>query len=265
MPVADPAFGWQEATAAFAIISMIAFLVTRIVTDLGHVSRTPYVAILWLTTVALAAGYLAWSGTSLVNLVTAGWGWGIFGGVVAAALVVPLVRRMPSGRSPSGSELVGRFLWEGIVYGSAEGILLATLPVLAVWQAADALGWTQTAWPKAAASGALTVVGALFVIAVHHLGYREFRASASRKKLVGALVGCGIQALAFLLTGNVLAPIVAHIALHWQLTLRGNEMPPVSDSEIGTGRPGRPEYPAMGRGRRQNVPRSGSLSGSSPP
>jgi hypothetical protein len=236
MPVADSLFGWREAIATFGIISVAAFLVTWIVTDLCRVSRTPYVAILTLTTFTLAAGYLAWSGTSGADLITAGWGWGILGGVVAAALVVPLVRRLPSGPRPEGSHLVGRFLWEGIVYGTAEGILLATLPVLAIWQAADALGWTETAWPRAS-SGALAVTGALFVIAVHHLGYREFRARASRRRLLGALVGCGIQALAFLLTGNVLAPIVAHIALHWQLTLRGNEMPPLSDAELGVGPP----------------------------
>jgi hypothetical protein len=228
MPVADPSFGWQEALAAFAVISVVAVLVTWIVTDLGHVSRTPYVAILTLTTLALAAGYLVWSGTSLAELVTAQWGWGILGGVAAAGLVVPLVRRLPSGPRPEGPQLFGRLLWEGVVYGTAEGLLLATLPVIAVWQTVDALGWTDTAWPRAA-SGALAVVGAMFVIAVHHLGYREFRVRASRKMLLGALAGCGVQAVAFLLTGNVLAPIVAHIVLHWQLTLRGNEMPPKSD------------------------------------
>ena len=120
-------------------------------------------------------------------------------------------------------------LWEGIVYGAAEAILLATLPVLAVWQATDALGWVDPAW-QYAASGALAMVGAVFVVVVHHLGYREYRGRSSRKMLLGATVGCGIQALAFLLTGNVLAPIVAHIVLHWQLTLRGIEMPPASDA-----------------------------------
>jgi hypothetical protein len=238
MPLADPSFGWQEAVAAFAIISVVAFLVTWVVTDLGHVPRTPYVAILTVATLSLAAGYLAWSGTSVVELVTAGWGWGILGGVGAAALVAPLVGRLPSGARPEGAQLVGRFLWEGVVYGTAEAILLATLPVLAAWQAADALGWTDTGWVKVA-SGALAVAGALFVIAVHHLGYREFRAKAARNQLLGALVGCGIQALAFLLTGNVLAPIVAHIVLHWQLTLRGNEMPPVSDARLASPDAGR--------------------------
>jgi len=227
MPVADPSFGWQEAAAAFAIISVVAFLVSWVVTDLARVSRTPYVAILAVTTFALAGGYLAWSGTSVVDLVTDEWAWGLLGGVVAAVLLTPLVRRLPARPHPGGAPLVGRFLWEGVVYGTAEAILLATLPVLAIWQATDALGWTDTGRARTL-SGALAVAGALFVIAVHHLGYREFWQRASRKMLAGALAGCGIQALAFLLTGNVLAPVVAHIVLHWQLTLRGNEMPPVS-------------------------------------
>ena len=230
MPVPDPSFGWQDATAAFAIIAVVAFLVTWVVTDRGHVSRTPYVAILTLTTLALTAGYLAWSGTSFNDLVTAGWGWGILAGLVAAAVVVPLVRRLPARARPEGSQLVGRLLWEGVVYGFAEAVLLATLPVLAVWQATDALGWTDTTWAKVG-SGALAVLGALFVILVHHLGYREFRARAARKMLRGALVACGIQALAFLLTGNVLAPVVAHVVLHGELTLRGIEMPPTSHPE----------------------------------
>jgi TRAP-type C4-dicarboxylate transport system permease large subunit len=238
VPVPDPSFGWQDATAAFAIIAVVAFLVTWVVTDLGHVSRTPYVAILTVTTFGLGAGYIAWSGTSVADLVTAGWVWGILGGLVAAAMVVPLVRRLPAGRlRPQGSQLVGRLLWEGVVYGFAEGVLLATLPVLAVWQATDALGWTDTTWAKVG-SGVLAVVGALCVILVHHLGYREFRTRAARKMLRGALVGCGLQALAFLLTGNVLAPVVAHIVLHTQLTLRGNEMPPVAETRLAPPGPG---------------------------
>lgn len=247
MPVADPSFIWQEAIAAFAVISIVAFLVTWVVTDLGHVPRTPYVAILMLTTLALAGGYLAWSGTTLAALVTDTWALGFVGGIVAAALVATLVRRLPAGSRPEGARLVGLLLWEGVVYGAAEAILLATLPVLAIWQAVDALGWTETAWTTLA-SGALAVAGALFVILVHHLGYREFRARASRRMLAGALAGCGIQALAFLLTGNVLAPIVAHVVLHCQLALRGNEMPPVSEVRL--------ESAGAGRSRLTDAPAS---------
>ncbi len=121
MPLADPSFGWQEAMAAFAIVSVVAFLVTWVVTDRVHVSRTPYVAVLTLTTLALAAGYVVWSGTSVTDLVTLGWWWGILAGVIAGTVVAPGVRQMPSGRRAVRSQLVGRLLWEGAVYGIAEG------------------------------------------------------------------------------------------------------------------------------------------------
>lgn len=248
MPVADPSFGWLETTSAFVVLSVVAFAVTWIVTDLARVPRTPYVAVLIVTTLGLGVGYVAWSGTEVVDLVTEGWSWGIVGGIVAAAVVAPLVRRLPSGPRPEGPRLVGRLLWEGVVYGTAEGLLLATLPVLVVWQGAEALGWTDRG-PGAIASGALAIFGALFVIAVHHLGYREFR--RSRKMLAGALVACGIQALAFLLTGNVLAPVLAHIVLHAQLTLRGDEMPPSRASQ-GSGRAGR-STPVEGMPRRKEL------------
>ena len=71
------------------------------------------------------------------------------------------------------------------------------------------------------------------MVAVHHLGYREFRGRAATEKLMGALAACGVQALAFLLTGNVLAPMVAHIVLHAQMILRGVELPPASDTRLG--------------------------------
>ena len=225
MPVgADPSFGWQDAIAAFAIVAFIAFLVTWIVTDLLEVSRPPYVAILTAVTLGLGDGYLAWSGTALLDLVTPNLGWAVVAGLAAGSLMAPGLRRLPHGGRPQGGPLVA-LVWEGVVYGTAEAILLATLPVLAVWQALDAAGRTGSAWADLG-SGALAIAGALVVIAVHHLGYREFRGHHGRTKLAGALLGCGIQALAFLVTGNLLAPVIAHIVLHGQMVLGGIEMPP---------------------------------------
>jgi hypothetical protein len=94
-----------------------------------------------------------------------------------------------------------------------------------VWQASVALGWTDGGWERVGA-GVLAILGALFVIVVHHLGYAEFRTKEGRFALFGAMAVCGLQAVAFLLTGNVLAPVVAHIVLHGQLLLRGDELPP---------------------------------------
>lgn len=178
-----------------------------------------------MVALGLGAENCAWSGTSAGELFTLGIGWALIAGLVAAAVAVPLVRHLPAHPHATGSDLVGLMLWEGLVYGIAEAVLLATLPVLAVWQACEALGWTDGGWARAG-SGGLAIAGSLFVILVHHLGYRQFRSEAGRPALFGALAVCGIQAIAFLATGNALAPIVAHVALHGQLLIRGGELPP---------------------------------------
>ncbi|MGE5225483.1 MAG: hypothetical protein ACM3OO_01260 [Planctomycetaceae bacterium] len=225
MPAPDPSFGWQEGVAAYLSVVIAAFLVTWVVTDLLRVRRTAYVAILTVVVLALGGGYLAWSGTSLSELVTSNIGWGVVAGVAAAAIVTPLIARLPRHTGPTGVKRAELVVWEDVVYGTAEALLLATYPVLAIWQAAAAAGWTDGGWAKVG-SGVLAVAGSLLVILVHHLGYAEFRERAARPALFGALVACGLQAIAFLVTGNVLAPVVAHIVLHVQLTFRGEEMPP---------------------------------------
>lgn len=227
MPVANPAFGWIEAFASFVLVAVAAFLVTWVVTERLRVPRAPYVAILIGVSLGLGAAYVAWSGTSFVDLIAEDWGWGLLAGFVAAALAVPLVRRLPARPRPVGGRLAGLLVWEGIAYGVAEAVLLATLPVVAVWQAAADLAWTTGAWAKVG-SGALAIAAALVVILVHHLGYEEFRTREARPKLAGALATCGLQGLAFLVTGNVLAPVLAHIVLHGQMLLRGVELPPVA-------------------------------------
>ena len=225
MPVADPAFGWPEALTAFAIIAVAAFLVTWILTDRLGIPRAPYIPMLLAVALGLGGGYLAWSGTSASDLLSSGVGWGLAAGLLAAAIALPLVRQLPAHPHATGTRLVGLLLWEGLVYGIAEGVLLSTLPVLAVWQALVDLGWTDGGWATVG-SGALAILGALLVILVHHLGYAEFRTKAGRPELFGALAVCGVQAIAFLVTGSVLAPILAHIILHGELLLRGDELPP---------------------------------------
>jgi hypothetical protein len=227
MPVADSTFGWQEAAIAFAILLIAAFLVTWVLTDLMRVRRAPYIAILLALGLGLGGLYLGRSGTPWTELVTSNWGWGVLAGVIAAGVAFPLVRRLPAGHRSTGAHLGEALLWEGVVYGVAEGVLLATLPVLALWQMAFDLGWTGGGWTNVGA-GAIAIGGAILVVLAHHLGYREFRRRDARPKLLGAMVTCGLQAVAFLLTGSLLAPVVAHIVLHGQMLLRGAELPPVN-------------------------------------
>jgi hypothetical protein len=229
MPAFDTSFTTLDTVAALAVVALAAFLVTWVVTDLLHVRRAPYIAILAGTVAVLSGGYLVWSGTSVADLLGSNPWWGAVAGLAAAAIVLPLVRRLPGGPRARGGRFAGLLVWEAAVYGTAEGLLLATLPVLIVWQRADASGAAGLA--RSLGWGALALAAGVFVTLVHHLGYAAFRQPGARRMLIGALVMCGVQGLAFLLTGAVIAPVIAHIALHTQLLIRGIEMPPTEEEE----------------------------------
>ncbi len=231
MPVADPSFGWQEAIAAYLVVLVAAFTVTWLVTDVLAVRRTPYIGVLAFVVAGIGGWYLAWSGTSLTDIAGSNLGWGLVAGLAVAGAVTPLIRRLPRGERTHGVRRAELFAWEDVVYGIAEALLLAVYPVLTIWQATVAAGWSDTNMGKAVAGG-LAIAGSLLVILVHHLGYAEFRTRDARPKLLGALVTCGLQALAFLLTGTLVAPIVAHIALHMELTVRGAELPPAMAVDV---------------------------------
>jgi hypothetical protein len=84
------------------------------------------------------------------------------------------VRNQPASAHAQGLALALDLLWLGVVYGLVDGLLLSVLPVLATWQALSLLGWIEH-WPGRIAAGIVALAASLFVTAVYHLGYPEFR------------------------------------------------------------------------------------------
>ena len=87
MPVVETPFSWSEVAIAFAVLSLAAFLVTWVITDVLEIGRTWYVAILAVTAAGLSAAYLAWTDGSATELVTSNVARGVLAGVLAAAVV----------------------------------------------------------------------------------------------------------------------------------------------------------------------------------
>ena len=233
MPDPDSSMAWWMTVAAIGVIATVAFLVPWTLTDVLKVPRAVYLGALMIVTAALTYGYLAWSGTDAWGFLTGHWAWGLLGAVVSGAvaaggIVVVANRRglpRPSERSMAG--IAGALVWEGLLYGAAEGVLLSVLPVLAAWQSFDLLGWTGST-AGAVGSGALAIVASVLVIWVHHLGYREFRGT---REILMPILGCGLLSLAYLLTGSPIAPVGGHFLLHTGLEVRGVPMPPYSKDQ----------------------------------
>jgi len=191
-----------------------AFLVTWLVTDLLHVRRTPYIAVLSVVAGGLTVGFLLWSRAG-ADFWTHSWGWGIVGAVLASALSLVIVRRRIP-RIARQKKLAGPAVWEGVVYGAAEGVLLSVLPIAIAWQALRSLGWASV--PAAT----VAVLASVVLVVVHHLGYWEFRGPLMKY----AVIMCTGLSVAYVLTGNPMTPIVGHIVLHVAMLQRGVELPP---------------------------------------
>jgi hypothetical protein len=222
MPTAATSISWLGALGWLAAIAAASFLVAWVLTSRLGVRRTPYILALALVTGALTWGYLTWSDTSLGSFATNHWGWGLAGAAVAGAILARLSRHQPRGPRPQGWRLAATLAWEGVVYGSTEGLLLSVLPVLVTWQGFAAHGWTSGIG-KPLVAGIAAMGASLAVIILHHLGYRGFH---SRAALAPVMVGCGLLSLAYLLTASPLAAVGGHIVLHTALSLRGTELPP---------------------------------------
>jgi hypothetical protein len=127
------AAGGMSTLAWLGGVALAAFLVSWILTDLLEVRRTVYVAALALVTAGLTAGFVLWSGQGNGSW-TDNWAWGVLGAVLTGGFLALQIRRLPKpGASPRHMD-AEEGLWEGLVYGAAEGLLLSVLPVVIVWQ-----------------------------------------------------------------------------------------------------------------------------------
>lgn len=220
MPVPVDAVPWSGSLAWFALLLLVSFAVSWLGADRLHLRRAPYIAVLAAATAAMAAGYVAWSGLDVADVVLTNWVWGLVVAPFAGAFLVVGMRRLPGTQKRSGAPLAAAALWEGLVYGVAEGLLLSALPVLMVWEAVHDLGWSGLGgW---LARAILPIAASVAVVVVHHLGYWEYR----NRLLVPISVGCGLMSVGYLVTGSPLAPVVAHVLSHLSAIQRGVELPP---------------------------------------
>ena len=207
------------AAASFAVSWLAA---TRL-----QMPRTPYIAVLTVTTAVFSGGYVWWLDVTAADLVTSRWMWGLIVAPLSAAFLIIGMTKLPVSKRLHGFSqqlrgwrLTRALLWEGVVYGTAEGILLSVLPVFITWQMVNSLGWSGVA--GGIARWALPIAASAIVIIVHHLGYWEYRNGL----LVPITVGCGMLSVGYLATASLIAPTLGHILAHCTGLVRGVELPP---------------------------------------
>lgn len=208
---------WAEAMVVLAGLLGAGFLVSWISTEVLHLSRHAYVAVLAVVTAVAAVVVAEVAGASLAEFIAHHWALGLAGALVTGLGTGAAMRRKEPGTEHlDADELRVAAVWEGVIYGIAEGVLLSVLPVFIVWQAAADAGWNN---PAAWAAG---LFASVVMIAVHHFGYWDFRGP----KVGLAIVGCGVLTLGYLVTGSLLAAALGHVLLHIVGITAGIQLPP---------------------------------------
>ena len=227
VPIHEPA--WWGSLIWLGGVAAAAFLVAWLSGTRLRIRRGWYVPLILAATAGLATGYVAWLGVGFRNVVLTHWGWGLLAAVVAPILLAKPMSRQPVTRHVEGRQLRWEMLWEGGVYGTAEGVLLSALPPFITWQLVHALGWGGAG--GAVARWALPILAAAAVVVIHHLGYWSCRSVI----LVPITLGLSVLTVGYLLTASWIAPALGHIFMHLGLILHGTEMPPHERSTVAEG------------------------------
>jgi hypothetical protein len=227
MPVPVSPVPWQGSLIWLAVLAAVSFLVTWVSADKLRMRRTPYIGVLTLVTAAVAGGYIAWLDVNVTALLTTHWAWGLLAAPLCGAFMIWGMTRLPVTQRLTGRRLGIALLWEAVIYGTTEGVLLSMLPVLMAWQMIHSLGWSGTGGDIA--RWTLPIAASIVIAIVHHLGYWEYR----NRMLVPISAGCGLLAVGYLVTASPIAPALGHILGHATGLIHGTEMPPHSHTAQG--------------------------------
>lgn len=197
---------------------LLGFLISAVFAGLLKLQRNIYLIFYISLAGAFVTAFFMINNIDPLPLLMQNWYWGILGAAIAAPFVVRNVLSQPSSERSKGGALVLDIVWPGFIYGLIDSLLLTVVPVLSVYMMFQGDASTVTFWSKAG-TGTLALIASIFVTALYHLGYPEFR----NKNLFWTFLGNGILTLAFIITANPLAAIIPHIIMHITAIIHGRE------------------------------------------
>mgnify|MGYP001096186588 CR=1 FL=1 len=201
-----------------AAAALLGFVVSALFAGKLRLPRSAFL----LAYVPLAGGLVVWFGVcsrlDVLGTFASGWIWGTVGAVIVGTIAVRNVLRQEGSPRRKGAGVMLDIVWPGALYGLVDALLLSVLPVIAVRQALAPFTWTS-GWIGQAGVGASALIASVVVTVAYHVGYPEFRNS----QVWWTVLGNGLMTIAYLATGNPLAAILPHIAMHIAAMLHGRE------------------------------------------
>lgn len=187
----------------------LGFLVPFVFADLLSLQRDVYYGVYS----AFAFGFFAlWARStdqSLRRMIARRWVLAVVLGLVVAGVMALVVLRQDATSRPTGLTLTAAVLWRGVVYGAADGLLLSSFPILAVFASFKGSSLRSNTIGKIKI-GALALLASITMTAAYHAGYSDFRSG----KVANPIAGDAIWSVPTLVTLNPVAAPIAHVGLH---------------------------------------------------
>lgn len=216
----DPTHGWRWIVLA-AVAGLVA---SAALTTVLALDRRAFVAGWAIVVLLVWAVYARAEHVSLRVLLSRHRIVSLLFGAAAGAWLAFTVGRQPASDTPTGLALVADLLWLGVVYGIVDALMLSVLPVVALYGERPTEPRRRAASRSYRAGAAL--LGSAIVTATYHAGFREFQGP----QLIQPVIGNLVSTIAYLLSGNALAPMLAHVIMHVAAVLHGaattSQLPP---------------------------------------
>jgi len=196
---------------------ILGFTTAGVFSGLLHWSRAGFILVYLLVVLSLGVGYTRIAGLSWRAQFQRRWRPSLVGGVILSVLLAQSVLAQPGSERPRGLELVLSLGWYGVVYGAVDSLLLNIVPVLEVYRTRPAEELHDGVHRFRV--GVAALLASLFVTAMYHLGFVEYRGAS----LLQPLLGNGIITAGYLLTGSPVTPLLGHIVMHLVAVLHGME------------------------------------------
>jgi len=206
----DSEFVW------IVLAAILSFSLAAIFAGWLRLKRNLYLVFYLLPAMAYFIAFIEINGIDFQKVLMHNWYWGLLGAGLAGALVIRNVFSQPSSARNRGVTFLSDRLWPGLIYGLTDALILSVLPILAVYRILGDAQWTG-GFTGSIGLGALALMASLFVTALYHLGYPEYR----NKKVLWTMFGNGILSLAYILTMSPLAAILPHITMHMAAITHG--------------------------------------------
>ena len=188
---------------------LVGFLDSYMFSSWLQMKRKQFVLAHSVVSVFYSGLYIYFNQINILQFILRNLKGGLIGALLVGVFLVFNVVSQGRTENETGIELALDIFINGIIYGTVDALVLSILPVLIV------INWLP-------ASGNILIIIAGLILSnlvtfTYHIGFKEFR----NKSIIRAMIGNTLCTLAFLLTGNMLAPTLSHAAMHIMAVIWG--------------------------------------------